>query len=231
MRQVNSQDRRTSVTQQFEIPSSIVCTFDVSGEKAFRARACRLPATQVLTSRTYYTTLDRPVSYQGRCKRHAGVDKRRTYSVGTIEDFTQEIIDQMVKEIEETKAAQAERQAQKNAEHEKSVAAQKVHRAEEAKRLFAVTRDDERGEADWDAYRAAVKEEGESPMVYGPDVPRWYIRPANEERSFNEGTVKVNRRDGYPVTIEVRHSSEIDINEALALVEALRLAIEEAQHA
>lgn len=219
------------MTQQFEIPATIRCHFDVSGERSYHFRACSQKAEFVLQAQNRWDpqTGKRELSYSGRCKRHAGIDKRRTYQVGTIVEFTQEIIDQMVKEMEESKAAQAARQAEKNAQHEKSVAAQKVRRAEEARRLFGVTRDDEHGEPDWAAYREAVKVEGESPVVYGPDVPRWFIRPAGEEHPFNEGTVKVKREDGYPVTIEVRHSSEIDINEAKALVEALRLAIEEAQ--
>lgn len=59
--------------------------------------------------------------------------------------------------------------------------------------------------------------------VYRP-VPRWVVRPEGVERSWDEVEVKVEAKDGWPASIELRAGSRLTRKQAIALAEALAAA-------
>jgi hypothetical protein len=209
------------MTTQFQIPSTIKCQFDVSGAGSYRRRDCGLAATKALIGSTY----DRKLSYEGRCARHASIDKRRTYSRGEVTEFTPEIVSAMVSRIEELSAARVEEQARKNVEAIERTAAYKVQRETEAAFYFTTTRLDDQGAPDWDASR------GKGEMVYGPGKPKWYVHVegVGVGRGRYEASVMVERMPDFPTTLEVRCSSSIDLNQAEQLILALQAALAEAR--
>lgn len=205
------------------VPENIRCTFDVSGPRSFRRSECRQDAVAFLVDKTWWLGEHR-ITHEPRCKRHAGVDKRRTYGSNTIVEPTHEIIAEVLARMVEREQAKAEERARKEEERERTRLAYQAERLEEAKLVYVVTRDDQKGDPDWDASRGATE------LVYGPSVPTWYVHPTGEEpaHGWRSTKVSIERKDGFPPTIELSVRSSLDVNAARALVEALQAAIEEA---
>jgi len=201
-----------------EIPTSITCKFD-SGK--WGHSYCRKPAVSVVLNSNY----GREPRYEGRCKRHASIDARRSYGALQVIEFTQEIVDQMLAELNAEAKAKAEEARVKAVQNEAKEAAYRVRRHAEAQVAFVVERKDEQGPVDWDATHVA------GDIVYGPSLPMWYVHPESTDVHWNTSSVKVVAQDGYPTTIELRASSRLDINEASALIEALVEAVNAARQA
>jgi hypothetical protein len=207
-----------------EIPGNIRCTFDVSGRGSYRRSNCNLPATALVQG------FGLSESVTGRCKKHAGIDARRTYAQNKPVEVTHEVIAKILAEKAEQDADAAERKAQKNAEAQKRHEAYVARRVEEAKRIFSVTRKDEEGDYDWESSRAGKDDE----LVRLPGNPKYYVHdidlPADRVGgSLGETSVEVEREADLPTTLRLRTAgSSIEIDEARALIVALQVAIAEA---
>jgi hypothetical protein len=213
----------SATPETIEIPSNIRCTFDVSGRNSWSRRNCGAQATALV--RPGWGDANVP---EGRCKKHASVDARRTYKVNVPVEVTHEAIAKVLALKAEADADAKAARAQKAAEAEKRHAAYVARRAEEAKRRFTVTRKDERGDIDFEASR------GKDELVYGPGSPKYYVHDIQLEAdrvggSLGETSVEVERAADLPTTLRLRTAgSSIEIHEARALIVALETAIIEA---
>lgn len=159
--------------------------------------------------------------YRPRCNRHRNLDAR--YGSRKFEDITPEIQSAIQYVLDATKERIAEEQAKKAEQQAIRVAAAKAAAADEAALPVVVVREDKPGELDWDAMRSADKHE----PVYGAPIPQWIVKTTGG-RDWDNITVAHQRRQGYPLAIELRSSSQITVKQAAALAEVLWAAVKEA---
>lgn len=193
--------------------TTITCQADTSGRYATRARDCGMPATMGFMVDGY---AGRPPRPEGRCAKHAGIAKRSRYAGGRLVDLTPEVVDAILAVKAERDARHAaERAAKRDADAIRAEAArQAAHEADAV--VWTSVRADDQALDRWD---------GATPVYR--QVPRWAVRPAGVETSYDEVEVKVQERDGWPATIEVRTPSRLTPRQAIALAEALIRAASE----
>jgi hypothetical protein len=196
------------------------CTFRAQGTRMWSSPpTCRQPAVSVARTLRWAGGESSEV-LAPRCKAHASVDRNRKYGSAEILDITPEILNQLAAEAAEL---EARRSAERAVKAEAQAASEIRYREQAAAKADAEiiwTRDDEQGSPDWEASREA----GEP--VYGPSVPKWRATSADAHTDL---TVRVIRSEGYPPSIENRTSSSLTVREAIALMEMLQAAVEEAQ--
>lgn len=197
---------------------TILCEFDVSGRSSYRSRDCGQPAVSaVKIPRIGGGT------YEGRCKRHASVDKRRRY--GNLEpvELTPEVVSEITSRTEEHKAAVEEERKRKREAHERAVENQRLAAWRDATTPVVFTREDRPGDIDWDAV-AALRAAGEPlPQQYPtePATPRW-VAPTPRLWDLE---VELQQRAKWPTAIKVRTSSELTLRQAAALRDMLTAAL------
>lgn len=190
-------------------PTTLACEADTSGRYATRADACGAPATIAFRTTTY----DGKERIEARCAKHAGAIKRTRWPGGELVELTSEVVEAIAtRQVE----AKARREAERAAKREQDAIRTEADRVE-AHAADAVV---------WTALRADKQAldgwDGAAPM-YRP-VPRWVVRPDGVERSLDDIEVRVEARDGWPASIELRAGSRLTRRQAIALAEALLAA-------
>lgn len=199
--------------------TTIRCEFDVAGRSSYRSQDCGQPAVSAVSLPRIGGGI-----YEGRCKRHASVDKRRTYGALEPVELTAEVVDEITNRIAEHRAA-VKKEQEARAERQK-VATERARVAawEDALVPTTYSRDDRPGDIDWDAV-AALRAAGtplpdEYPAL--PAKPRW---SADAVRGLWSLEVMLERRAGWPTKVEVRTSSELTLRQAKALRDMLTEAL------
>lgn len=189
------------------------------------AGRCDETAVQAIIVQPF--TRDGDTHYAGRCKRHAGVEKRRKYGAPTLVDLTPDVLASIEADRVANEKANQERQAERAAVHAKQVEAHRQRLYREAAEPVVWGRQDEPGDLDWEATRTARETDPEA-FVREPSIPQWVGTAAG---MYNELRVKVVAAPNYPTRLDVRTSSELTIAQARALrdmlSEALNLVEEE----
>jgi hypothetical protein len=158
------------------------------------------------------------------CKKHVGIEKRRTYKdFREVRDITAEDLVTLAAEAATAAIVAKEERERKAIEQAARTKAAQERAAAEAAKVVAWKRADKDGELDWEASRAAREADPEADMVLGPSIPRWIGQPAGGFGSFE---IVFDQRPGFPLTMDIRHSSNLTVNEAEALRDMLNAAID-----
>lgn len=209
------------------IPSEITCNFSSQGEGRWGSGpSCHNKVATAALMETSFSwkdgVRDEPtVTYHPRCTFHAGVEKRKVYKSGALVYLTTEITNLILAELSRISAAKAASQIIQNEKALIQEQAYLLRKNEESLVTFSAVRNDENGDVNYEASR------GLDELVYWPSLPRWIISEegTSSSLSFASSVKVVNNKVGYPAKLEVRNSSEMTINQAKALVEALQAAI------
>lgn len=116
--------------------------------------------------------------------------------------------------------AKARREAERSAKREQDAIRMEAARVEAHTAdavAWSAVRADEQALDGWDGAMPTYRR-----------VPRWAVRPDGVERSWDDIEVKVETRDGWPASIELRAGSRLTRRQAVALAEALMAAADEA---
>jgi hypothetical protein len=194
-------------------PTTLTCEADTSGRYATRPRACGAPATMGFRTLAY----DRSERLEARCARHAGALKRSRYPGGELIELGPEVVDAISSRVAEAKARREVERAVKREQDAIRMEAARVESHAADAVAWSAVRADEQALDGWD---------GAAPTYR--TVPRWAVRPAGVERSWDDLEVKVGTRDGWPASIELRAGSRLTRRQAVALAEALLAAADEA---
>lgn len=195
--------------------SQITCTVS----KSYGATSqCRQPA--VLAKRVnIYRSGIYETGYEPVCKTHAAGLRRRKYENPDLVELTPEVVTWLEARAAAIKAREDEAKAARKIEAERRYAAAVIEAEKASKVAWTVVYTPDT-ETDWTARTS-------DGLPATTEVPKWSVRDMSnpDQSSWYEATVKVIRKEDFPVSLEVRNPSSMTVDQAIALANAIMSAV------